>query len=189
MIFYIGGSPCAGKSTAAEHMENLTRCKVLHLDDFLDETTKAAAKDGKPCCSEYYALLNSENGTDKVWMRDPAEQCEKEIGIYREAFPYAWEKVQAFLKECDGFALIEGCQLMPELMHEMGIPATEYICMIPDPEFLREEYPKRSFVDIILKDASDKKAAFDHWMQRDILFATEMEKQARSFGYRVKITK
>ena len=83
MIFYIGGSPCAGKSTAAEHMENLTRCKVLHLDDFTGETTKAAAKDSKPCCSEYYALLNSENGTDKVWMRDPAEQCEKEIGIYR----------------------------------------------------------------------------------------------------------
>ena len=44
-IYYIGGSPCSGKSTAAEALANEYGLRYLKVDDYLDKYMSMAAKD------------------------------------------------------------------------------------------------------------------------------------------------
>jgi adenylate kinase family enzyme len=82
-IYYIGGSPCSGKSTVAQaiaHKFNLTYFKV---DDFLNEYTIRGAKHGKPIC------IKQKNMTpEQTWMRDPEIQNFEELQFYNEIFEF-----------------------------------------------------------------------------------------------------
>lgn len=123
-IYYIGGSPCSGKSTAAEAIAERYGFRYFKVDDHLDRYMQLAAEDGKPCCARIAQM-----SPEEIWMRDPAVQCEEELQIYREIFPY----VMAELKEAaaKGNVITEGAALLPELVKQMNIPRHQYLAITP----------------------------------------------------------
>ncbi len=180
-IFYIGGSPCSGKSSIAELLEKKYNFKYYKLDDKLEEYTKRANMAGKTYSSKYYKM-----SIDEIWLRTPAEQNDEEIEIYKEIFEYVLEDLKQLEPEVSIIA--EGAGFLPELMDEIGVPKNEYICIVPTKEFQIEKYAQRPYIPYVLEGSSDKKRAFQNWMERDALFAIDVVTSARELGYPSIIT-
>ena len=179
-IYYIGGSPCSGKSTIAEMLASEYGFAYYKVDNFLDKHMQHAAEDGKIHSSS--ALKMSHNQT---WMRDPYLQMEEEIAFYEEIFQYILEDI----KNIQSTKIIaEGAGFMPQLMVKEGISPDKYICIVPTESFQREKFVERPWINIFLQDCEKPDIAFNNWMSRDVLFAQEMLRKAKEIGYEYIVT-
>ena len=174
-IYYIGGSPCSGKSTVAEILAEKYDLYYFKVDDFLEEYTKMGAAKGCEICKK-----QEEMSPEAIWMREPQLQCEEELTFYEEVFEF----VMADLKKINAKGIItEGAAYLPKLMKAKDISSDQYLTITPTAEFQIEHYKQREWVPYVLEGCSDKEKAFSNWMNRDILFAQEVQRQCSQERY------
>ncbi len=181
-IYWIGGSPCSGKSTVAQMISDRLGMDYFKLDDLLEELITRAAENGGESCAAVIAMT-----PEQTWMRDPKEQCREEFAIYREIFPYAMEKLTTAAAAAGRPVITEGAGWLPELMQNIGVERSRYFCLVPTRVFQMVEYSKRPWIDYVLEGCSDKEAAFANWMERDVQFALRAAADARRRGYPVMV--
>lgn len=175
-IYYIGGSPCAGKSTVAEILSKKYDLYYFKVDDFLDEYTRLGAQKGCPICKK-----TVEMDAEQTWMRDPLLQCREEFEFYAEVFEYVLADLEKI--SCKNGIITEGAAYVPDLMKQIGVSGSRYLSITPEKEFQISHFRKRDFVPYVLKGCMDMEKAFDNWMGRDILFAREVQKQCHANQY------
>lgn len=175
-VYFIGGSPCSGKSTVAQALSDQYHLRYFKVDDHLEKYMNMAAKDGKPCCK---AIANMT--PEQIWMREPVVQCDEEIKIYEEIFPYILADVEK--TDCAHGVITEGAAYLPSLMKACAVPANRYISITPAKEFQVSHYRQREWVPYVLEGCSDKEKAFENWMERDALFAKIVQQQCLHLGY------
>lgn len=175
-IYYIGGSPCSGKSTVAEILSEQYDLYYFKVDDFLESYTKQGALKGCPVCRKQVELT-----PDQIWMRDPVLQCREELIYYEEVFEFIVRDLEQ-IKNVNG-VITEGAAYVPGLIRDAQIPENRYLSITPTKEFQLFHFRKRTFVPYILRGCSNMEKAFDNWMERDILFAGEVRKQCGETGY------
>ena len=176
-LLIIGGSPCSGKSTAAERIAQEYGAYYFKVDDHLDELIKQASDNGSTACKAIQHM-----SPDEIWMRDPKIQCKEEFKIYREIAPFVFEKLNALDAE---FIITEGAAYTPEVM--MTYAADRYITLVPSPDFQVSHYREREWVPYVLEGCSDKEKAFDNWMKRDMLFAQQIQTECAASGIPCKV--
>jgi len=176
-IYWLGGSPCSGKSTVAELMAQRLGMDYFKLDDLLDQLMNQAAESGGKACAASLAM-----SPDQIWMRDPAEQCREEFEIYREIFPFALEKLTAAAG--DRPVITEGAGWLPDMVQSIGVEPSRYICLVPSRVFQITEYSRRPWIDFVLEQCKDREAAFSNWMERDVIFARQTAAIARRLHYK-----
>ena len=172
MLYMIGGSPCSGKSTIASLLARQYQLLHIKLDDLVEEMMSQASADSQPIC-----LLRQD--------RNPEEMADEEWRFYEEIFPY----VRSYLiKNQDRPLLVEGAGLLPHLVKELECPASSYLCLTPTADFQKKHYKQREWVPYVLEGTTNPEQAFKNWMQRDILFAQMVRKEAVLLGYPSLIT-
>ena len=179
-IFFIGGSPCGGKSTVAAMLAAETGYTNYKVDDFLALHMLCASREGMPHSKRALAFDN-----EQMWMRDPAIQRDEEILVYEEVLRFTLLDLEELAQ--NGPVIADGSGLMPELMAKLEVPRTNYICMVPTDSFQRDEYAQRTWVSRLLIGCHDPVKAFDNWMTRDALFADYVYAQAVKHGYQTLI--
>lgn len=174
--YYIGGSPCAGKSTVAERLAQNYGLTYFKVDDLLQKYMEQGAADGRPACKNA-----AEMSAEQTWMRAPEIQCQEEFQIYEEIFEY----ILADLDQIDGKngIITEGAAYVPALMKKLGLPGDSYLAITPTADFQVSHYRERPFVPYVLADCRDKERAFRNWMDRDILFAREVRRQCQEMHF------
>lgn len=175
-VYYIGGSPCSGKSTVAEALCARYGLRYFKVDDHLERYMQLAAQHGKPSC-----LKVADMTPDQIWMREPQVQCDEEVLIYREIFEYALADLRQ-LESAKGI-LAEGAAFLPELARLLNVPDGRYVAITPTKEFQLFHYGKREWVPYVLEGCGDKAQAFANWMERDALFAKAIQQQCAGLGY------
>lgn len=180
-IYYIGGSPCSGKSTIAEMIAKEHNLYYFKVDDYLEEYISKGKQKGKQASTKISTMTPEE-----IWMRPPEEQSDEELEIYREMFEF----IMNDLKEINvpNGIITEGAAYLPELVKMAGIDSRHYINIVPTKEFQYSHYKERPFVPYVLEGCSDKTAAFENWMERDVLFAVFVREQAEQLGYESVVT-
>lgn len=168
--YYIGGSPCAGKSTVAERLSKEYDLYYFKVDDFLDTYTKLGASKGYPICKK-----TIEMNAEQIWMREPVLQCEEEFEFYEEVFDYVLADLRQ--RNLQNGIITEGAAYVPKLIKRLDIPRNRYVSITPTKEFQVAHFRKREFVPYVLDGCGDKEKAFCNWMERDVLFAQEVRKQ------------
>ena len=108
-------------------------------------------------------------------------QCEEEFEWYREVFEYVIKDLKQI--SCKNGIITEGVAYAPVLIKQLGVTRDRYISIIPTPEFQVFHFRKREFVSYILEGCSDIEKAFSNWMDRDIMFAKEVQKQCFEENY------
>ena len=172
MLYMIGGSPCSGKSTIASLIARQYQLLHIKLDDLVEEMMSQASADSQPIC-----LLRQD--------RNPEEMADEEWRFYEEIFPY----VKSYLiKNQDKPLLVEGAGLLPHLVKELECPASSYLCLTPTADFQKKHYRQREWVPYVLEGTTNPDKAFENWMQRDILFAQMVRKEAMELGYSSLLT-
>ena len=77
---------------------------------------------------------------------------------------------------------------MPHLVKELECQASSYLCLTPTAAFQKKHYRQREWVPYVLEGTTNPERAFENWMQRDILFAQMVRKEAMKLGYSSLIT-
>ena len=174
-VYYIGGSPCSGKSTVAQALA--ARCGLMYFraDDFLDALIAEGAAAGLPVCGRIRRMM-----AEETWMRDPEVQCREELAFYAEVHGLLMQRLNALESPA---VIAEGACFLPQLMHAAGIAPQRYIAITPSRDFQISRYRERPWVPYVLRDCSDPDAAFANWMARDALFAEEIRQQCVQQGY------
>ena len=175
MLYMIGGSPCSGKSTIAFLLARKYDLLHIKLDDLVDEMMDQARVDSKPI-----SLLRQDRSPDQIWLRNPEEMADEEWRFYEEIFPYV---ASYLLEHQEKPLLVEGAGLLPHLVKSLEGPAVSYLCLTPTADFQTKHYRQREWVPYVLEDTSNPEQAFENWMQRDILFAQMVRKEAKKLGY------
>lgn len=169
-IFYIGGSPCSGKSTVAEALAEQYGLTYFKVDDYLEDFISRGAAAGLPVCQRIMRMSADEN-----WLRHPQAQCQEELDYYAEIAPFITDK----LEELHAPRIIaEGAAFLPCLMKD----AAHYIAITPSREFQISRYSERPWVSHVLRNCTDQEQAFANWMERDALFAEEVRRQCAQLG-------
>ena len=174
--YYIGGSPCSGKSTVTEILAKKHDLYYFKVDDFLDDYIEKGAQKGYPICKKIQAMT-----ADETWMRNPKIQCEEELLWYQEVFEFVCEDINK-IQNVNGI-ITEGAAYLPTLMKSINIPTNQYLSITPTKDFQVFHYRKREWIPYILNDCTDKDKAFENWMERDVLFAIEIQNQCEESDY------
>lgn len=175
-IYYIGGSPCSGKSTITEIISKKFDLYYFKVDDYLEKYMEQGAAQGKPVCSKVKSMT-----PEQIWMRDPKEQNKEELQIYNEIYEYILEDISMISGQSGIIA--EGAAFIPSLIKYNNVDQKHYISITPTPEFQISHYKERAWVPYVLEGCSDKDKAFMNWMNRDILYAKVVREQSITMGY------
>ncbi len=176
--YFIGGSPCSGKSTIAEELSKNYNLDYLKIDDYEQAHIEKANPERHPIMYKW-----SQMSWDKIWMRSVQKQVEEEFEFYRERFPMILSELKKF--QFDSRVIIESAALLPELLKELNLEKHRVIYLIPAKEFQVKHYSKRGFKDGVLEKCSKPEEAFKNWMERDHFFGRKVREQAKDLGYKV----
>ena len=172
-IYYLGGSPCSGKSTIAEMISKAYGFQYFKADDFLMDFISKGVNDG----NEWLTAI-SEMTLDQMWLQDTEKLKEDELINYQNLYSYFVEAIRALGDSTPIIA--EGAAFLPSLIQGENM---QYVCIVPTKEFQVKYYSQRDWAHEYLADCSDPKTAFSNWMERDALFALSVLEQAKERGF------
>ena len=179
-IYFVGGSPCAGKSTICEIISKKYNLCYFKVDDYLEKYMKKVALNNETLCKKNLSMT-----TEEIWMRNPTIQKDEEFGIYKEIFDDVINDLEKI--SCDNDIITEGCAYLPILIKELGITDNKYLAIIPTKKFQVTHYQERQFVSYVLDGCSNKEKALENWMERDFLFSKEIERQCENNKLKIMI--
>ncbi len=163
-IYWLGGSPCAGKSTIAEMLASRYNLYYFNCDHAFARHQQQSDPINQPTLYGLSALT-----CDEIWLVPVAEQVARVIAIYEEEFSFLLADLQAL--PADRPILAEGAALMPALVAQQGIQPQQAAWVVPTAAFQQHHYAQRPWIKDVLKGCSDPVQAFANWMQRDEAFA------------------
>ncbi|NDJ62002.1 MAG: hypothetical protein GYB67_12800 [Chloroflexi bacterium] len=177
-ILYLGGSPCAGKSSVAEVLAADHGLHYLRLDDRLFAHVQAATADTYPVLASIGAAT-----CDQIWLILPLAQARRTIHAYIEEFSLHQVDIARMRKPL----LVEGAGLLPCLIAPLLQSSQQALYMVPTPIFQRHHYGLRPWVGAVVRECSDPDQAYANWMRRDEIFARWIQRNALTHGFKTII--
>ena len=179
-VFWVGGSPCSGKSSIVGTLAEEYGLHVYKCDDAFWEHAKRVDPVKQPTFHRLARMT-----WDEIWMRPVAVQVADEFACYREEFAMILDDLLAL----PGSELIvaEGAALLPELISGLLQDRSRAMWVVPTEPFQREHYTleKRPWIKDILRHCQNPTQAFANWMDRDVGFAKRVAEQARALDLEV----
>jgi len=171
-VYWIGGSPCSGKSTVAAMLAEVHGMTLYRCDDHFHRHLEQATPDAQPELSRIRQM-----GWDDIWMRPLDEMLASQVRAYREEFPMICDDLRSMY---GGRGVIaDGAALMPDLVLSAHALLTQSIWIVPARAFQLKCYSEREWVKGILSECSAPGEAFANWMARDAAYADLVEAQCR----------
>lgn len=132
-IYWIGGSPWAGKSTVARLLADAYALVAVECAVGAEARLTAIAAANMPT----YVKLR-ELGPCARLAIPPHWQADREVDFYREQFEFVLGELADL--PTDRALVVEGTDLLPELLTGPGVPRERAVWLVPTPEFQLEYY-------------------------------------------------
>ncbi|MBN1877636.1 MAG: hypothetical protein JXA33_25660 [Anaerolineae bacterium] len=186
-VFWMGGSPCAGKSTWADRLAKWysvppgngaplrNGVAVYHVDDAFRRHLKYFTPEAQPTLYHW-----THTPWEDLWMQSDEALLEQAIAAYTEHFSLI---VQDLLETDPTVPLLaEGTALLPDCVAPLLVNQGNAIWIVPSEDFQRQQYAQRNFAQGILSTCRNPDQAFQNWMNRDANFARWVVARARVLG-------
>jgi hypothetical protein len=181
-IYWLGGSPCAGKTTISHIIAQEFGWQTYHIDREVESYLERADSQKHPHLATY-----REMGLKRFLLLSAKEQLDIVIGMSQEQFEFILEDLAKFPEDLP--ILVEGANLRPEDIAPIMSDNSHALWLVPTEEFQLDVYPRRgTWVQDVLRhnfDDDTKVDVFEQWMERDALMARWTEKAAANVGIRV----
>lgn len=177
-IYWIGGSPCAGKSTVAQALADRYNLHYYSCDAWFTEHQRRADAAHQPTLQRLATL-----SCDEIWLPPVAEQVARVQAIYKEEFAMILADLRAL--PTNRAILAEGAALLPRLALPYLAQRQQAIWITPTPGFQRTHYAQRPWIHDVLRACTDAGQAFQNWMARDEAYAAWINDQALGAGLRL----
>jgi 2-phosphoglycerate kinase len=163
-VFWLGGAPCAGKSSLSEFLAERFELDLYHVDDAFELHAQRFDPTCHPALTRWCAATWNER-----WTRPVSSLLREVIACYAEHFALILGDIRTASKQKT--ILVEGSALLPKQVARVLASRNHAIWMIPSGDFQREHYAKREWVRGIIEQCDNPQAAFQNWMERDVEFA------------------
>jgi 2-phosphoglycerate kinase len=163
-VFWLGGSPCSGKSSISEILSDRFDLDVYHADEVFETHQQDLKPAQQPTLTKWLASSCNER-----WMQPLDRLVEDAIACYREHFDLIINDIAA--RPSGKSPLVEGTALLPREVARILSKRSEAVWIIPTSNFQREHYSKREWARTIVEQCDNPEKAFHNWMERDIRFA------------------
>lgn len=177
-MFWLGGSPCAGKSSVSEVLARRFALDVYHVDEAFDRHVLGLDPARQPALAAWYA-----SSWDERWMRPPGDLLRNVIPCYGEHFALILNDILTTPGRKP--LLVEGAALLPRHVAGLIPKRSRALWMIPSADFQREHYSKRQWERGAVEQCQSPEGAFENWMGRDARFAEWVEAEARALNLQV----
>jgi hypothetical protein len=122
-------------------------------------------------------------GMDERWVqRDPVTMYWTFPWFHGEGFQLLLEDLRELAG--DHVVLAEGFRLCPSLVHGHMRDPSHAVWLIPDPDFRRAAFMRRSPAEAFWLRTSDPSRALDNLLERDRLFTDAVASEATQYGLR-----
>ncbi|MEE4195501.1 MAG: hypothetical protein V2J07_09905 [Anaerolineae bacterium] len=166
-IYWIGGSPCGGKSTVAQIIADQYHLNLYRIDDHIDRLMQHISPEAQPALCQWQSQTWEER-----WMQTVDVLLEFVLQAYDEEFQLCMQEINNIPSTRP--TVVEGNPLRPELVSPYLKDPHHAIWLIADEEDLRYFYRQRVWAQQVVKECTDPQQAFEHWMKRDIAFANQI---------------
>jgi hypothetical protein len=175
-VYWIGGSPCSGKSSIAERLIQRYGYQSYNCDDAFGRHAKQVTLQAQPT---FFRVTHM--AWEALWMRPVDVRVQDAIRVYHEEWGMIIADLLALPSDLPIIA--EGAALLPALAHGVVADLRQAIWVVPSEAFQREHYPQRgAWVQEILHQCTDPEQALRNWMDRDVAFASWVSEEARQRG-------
>ncbi len=175
-VYWIGGSPCAGKSSIGRSLSRQYGLELYSIDEAWPRQMGRLSSRRQPALSRWL-----ESSWDQRWMQPVHFLLEQAKACYREHFALVLEDLR---QSAPGTPLlVEGTAILPDAIAALPVARHRAFWLIPSGEFQRCHYQQRDWVKGILADCRDPEAAFARWMQRDVEFARWVSLETERLGF------
>ncbi|ULO10125.1 hypothetical protein H1230_15940 [Paenibacillus sp. 19GGS1-52] len=171
IIYWIGGSACAGKSTLAKMYADKYGLELYACDEHSDIHMQKISRNKQSAMHKVSKMKPNE----VFYTRDVEEQLRVYLQFVREDFSMVLEDLAA---KPNLPIVVEGNQLLPHLVLPHMREKHKAIWIVPTERFQREHYSQRVWVQELLQQTDDPAVSFDKWMSRDALFAELVQQEA-----------
>ncbi|MEL6306861.1 MAG: hypothetical protein AAFN11_12875 [Chloroflexota bacterium] len=169
-VYWMGGAPCAGKTTISHIISQEFGWYVYHIDRHIESYLRRATADVHPALTTYKKM-----GLQKFLLQTSDIQFEQVVAMHHEQVAFIEADIAELRQEIETPILVEGANLIPDKIAQKQASPKHSIWLVPTEKFLLDTYPKRgNWVQEVLRryeKADDGVQAFENWMMRDARFA------------------
>jgi len=176
-VVWIGGSPCAGKTSVVRQLTDRYGLQVYHFDRHEADHIKRSNSAQQPALHAFLAMT-----MDERWvLRPPAEMERTVIRSWTERFRFVIEDLRAL--PTDPPIVAEGPGLFPELVAPLLVSPQQAIWLVPTAAFCATMRRQRG--SAMPAKTSDPERAWRNLIDRDILLARYVRHRAAESGLAV----
>jgi 2-phosphoglycerate kinase len=177
-VYWLGGSPCAGKTSISQTLANRFGFDVYHVDEAFEAHAQRFDPVLHPALTKW-----RDSSWNQRWMQPIDSLIKDVIACYREHFALILEDVLSLPQH--KLLLLEGTALLPSQVAPFLLDRRRAIWVIPTADFLRAHYSKREWAREVAAQCDNSEAAFDHWMKRDAGFAQWVATEVEDLGLKL----
>lgn len=174
-VFWLGGSPCAGKSSIAGILKNRFNINIYRVDVEFEAHRKKFNPEQHPSLDRW-----ENSNWDKRWMQPVDNLVQDVIKCYSEHFSLVLEDVLAF--PGNKRLLVEGTALLPREVFKVLPKRGKVIWVVPTFDFQKEKYSQREWVFETLNNCREPETAFENGMRRDAEFANFVASEVKELN-------
>jgi 2-phosphoglycerate kinase len=176
-ILWLGGSPCAGKSTVAALLARRFGLDLYRVDEAFERHASRLDAARQPALVRWCAA-----SADERWLQPIDALLSEAIACYREHWRMVLEDVVA--RQETRPLLVEGTALLPAEVARVVPHRGRALWLVADPDFQRRHYRERAWAWGVVASSDDPERAFENWMERDVRFASWVAAEADALGQR-----
>jgi 2-phosphoglycerate kinase len=175
-VYWLGGSPCAGKSTVAGALSRRFGLDLYRVDDAFEGHARRLDPARQPALVRWCAASANER-----WLQPIDVLLRDAIACYREHWGLVLDDIGARRETRP--LLVEGTALLPDEV-AAAAPAHHALWLVAAPDFQRRHYRERGWARGVVSASDDPGRAFDNWMERDVRFAAWVAAEVDALGLR-----
>jgi 2-phosphoglycerate kinase len=176
-VLWLGGSPCAGKSSVAGILARRFGLDLYRVDEAFEQHVLRLDPARQPALVRWCAASANER-----WLQPIDVLLRDALDCYREHWGLVLEDVVARPKPRP--LLVEGTALLPAEVAGAARLGRRALWLVAAPDFQRRHYRERAWARGVVASSDDPERAFDHWMERDVRFATWVAAEVDALGLR-----
>jgi 2-phosphoglycerate kinase len=175
-VLWLGGSPCAGKSTVAGVLARRFGLDLYRVDEAFEDHARRFDGTRQPTLVRWCAASANER-----WLQPIDALLRDAIDCYREHWGLVLEDVRARARPRS--LLVEGTALLPAEVAKVA-SQDRALWLVAASDFQRRHYRERAWARGVVASSDDPERAFDNWMERDVRFAAWVAAEVDALGLR-----
>jgi hypothetical protein len=174
-IYWLSGSPCAGKTSVSTALAQRFDWNVYHCDEWEGQQRHRAESERHPYWFAYSRLTG-----DELWLMPVQQHIAVAQRAYDEQFALILEDLAMFL-EVDSRPLLYDGYVSPQNLAPLITTKAQAFYLIATEAFQVQYYEQRPWIDAILAGISNREKAWKNWMKRDASIAGMLEDEVQIY--------